>query len=75
MVRGMGSAMRAQPYEIRFYRNTGKLSLLWMINFASDRHAMSSARLLLDDTLPTATVWQDGRAVGELAWIPAQIAA
>jgi hypothetical protein len=54
------------PYEIRFYRCDGSFSVLCLVNFASDRHAVSSARLLLDDQLPTAAVWQENRLVADV---------
>ena len=63
------------PYEIRFYRGNGDFSLLCLVNFTSDRHAVSSARLLLDAQLPLAEVWQEGRRVADLSWAPPKIAA
>jgi hypothetical protein len=67
--------MRAQPYELRFYRKDGAFSLLCMVSFTSDNHAVSSARLLLDDNLPTAAVWQDDRLIANVMRPSSQLAA
>jgi hypothetical protein len=54
-------------YEVLFYRNSGAYSALCLANFASDRHAIASARRLMGEKLAAATVWRDGELVARLA--------
>ena len=54
-------------YELRFYRRDGALSANYQVLFASDRHAILSARQLLNDRLSLVSVSQDGRRVADLA--------
>jgi len=64
-----------QSYEVRFYRLNGVFSVHCFANFASDRHAVSSTRLLLDEKLPMAAVWQEGRLVAEVSRLSPELAA
>jgi hypothetical protein len=64
-----------QAYEIRFYRGSGALSVLCLVNFASDRHAISSTRLLLNEALPQAAISLEGRAVADVTYIRPVMAA
>jgi hypothetical protein len=53
-------------YEVLLFRPDGVLSVVCLASFASDRHAISSARLLLDERLPAARLRQDERPVADL---------
>ena len=53
-------------YEIDFYGPEGSRRLCCFAVFASDHHALDSAKKLLDVHRPTAAVWQDERRVGEV---------
>jgi len=56
--------MRA--YEIRLHRADGEYSASYFSAFFSDQDAMASARLLLNERLPSAAVWADTGRVGQV---------
>jgi len=60
----MGPAMR--PYEIRLHRTDGEYSASYFSAFFSDQDALASARLLLNERLPSAAVWTDTGRVGQV---------
>jgi hypothetical protein len=55
-----------QTYEIRLHRADGEYSASCFSAFISDLDALASARVLLNERLPTAAVWEDARRVGEV---------
>jgi hypothetical protein len=60
-------------YEIRLYRPQNECSAWYFVQCASDRHALAAARRILSDTIPSASVWQEERRVGDLAQSPADM--
>jgi hypothetical protein len=56
-----------QNYEIRLHKADGRYSASCFSAFVSDRDALASARMLLSEGLPSATVWADSRRVGVVA--------
>jgi hypothetical protein len=57
-------------YEILFYRPQGSCSAWYFLQCASDRQAMAVAGSMLTEALPTASVWQDERRVGDVSHAP-----
>jgi len=55
-----------QSYEIRLHRAEGEYSASCFSAFVSDRDALASARVLLNERLPSAAVWNDARRVGQV---------
>ena len=55
-----------QSYEIRLHRADGEYSASCFSAFVSDRDALASARMLLNERLPSAAVWADARRVGQV---------
>ena len=55
-----------QSYEIRLHRADGEYSASCFSAFVSDRDALASARMLLNERLPSAAVWADTRRVGQV---------
>jgi hypothetical protein len=55
-----------QSYEIRLHKADGEYSASCFAAFVSDRDAMASARMLLNERLPSAAVWADTRRVGQV---------
>jgi hypothetical protein len=55
-----------QSYEIRLHRADGEYSASCFSAFVSDRDALASARVLLNERLPSAAVWSDARRVGQV---------
>jgi len=55
-----------QDYEIRLHRIDGEYSASYFSAFFSDQDALASARLLLNERLPTAAVWTGTRRVGQV---------
>ena len=55
-----------QSYEIRLHRADGEYSASCFSAFVSDRDALASARMLLNERLPSASVWSDARRVGQV---------
>jgi len=51
-------------YEIRLHGPDGEYSASCFSVHASDRTALISARQLLNERLPSAGIWHDGRRVG-----------
>jgi hypothetical protein len=55
-----------QSYEIRLHRADGGYSASCFSAFVSDRDALASAKVLLNERLPSAAVWEGGRRVGQV---------
>ena len=55
-----------QSYEIRLHRADGEYSASCFSAFVSDRDALASARVLLNERLPSAAVWEGWRRVGQV---------
>jgi hypothetical protein len=55
-----------QSYEIRLHRADGEYSASCFSAFVSDRDALASAQILLNEHLPSAAVWAEARRVGEV---------
>jgi len=53
-----------QSYEIRLHKVDGEYSASCFSAFVSDRDAMASAQVLLNERLPSAAVWSEARRVG-----------
>lgn len=60
----MGPAL--QNYEIRLHRIDGEYSVSYFSAFYSDQDALASARILLNERLPSAAVWNDKERVGQV---------
>ena len=55
-----------QSYEIRLHKADGEYSASCFSAFVSDRDALASAQVLLNERLPSAAVWAEARRVGEV---------
>jgi len=55
-----------QSYEIRLHKADGEYSASCFSAFVSDRDALASALILLNERLPSAAVWAEARRVGEV---------
>jgi hypothetical protein len=55
-----------QNYEIRLHRSDGGYSVSYFSAFYSDQDALTSARILLNERLPSAAVWNDRERVGQV---------
>lgn len=55
-----------QNYEIRLHRTDGGYAISYFSAFYSDQDALASARILLNEHLPSAAVWNDKERVGQV---------
>ena len=60
--------MMHQPYEVRFLKPDGGLSVLLLASYDSDRQAIFSARQWLRPDMPHAAIFHNGRPVADMEW-------
>ena len=54
------------PYEVCLFRPDGRLSMVMVASFASDRHAFTATERMMSSDLPSAVVSRDGRGSSEI---------